>query len=174
MSTASFAQSTPTDLPILILNGEKDPVVAETVADAEGQAQSSIVLNGVGHGHLVDLFVEHVGCTDVAEVLYPQARHEVLAELDDVKQSATAEILAFVERVCGEDSVVSHVLFPVATVVPVLQGEVHVQNHGVKSVCPRLTHCMRCLFGCSSLKGRTTASARWGGVLLRESSLVLT
>ena len=110
MSTASFAQGTPTDLPILILNGAKDPVVAETVtaaADETGQAQTSIVLNGVGHGHLVDLFVQHAGCTDVTDVLYPEERHEVLAELDDVKLAATAEIVAFVERVCGENSVVS-------------------------------------------------------------------
>ena len=110
VSTASFAQGTPTDLPILILNGEKDPVVAETVtatADETGKAQTSIVLNGVGHGHLVDLFVEHAGCADVTEVLYPEARHEVLAELEDVKLAATAEIVAFVERVCGETSVVS-------------------------------------------------------------------
>eukprot|EP01043_Picozoa_sp_COSAG02_P018569 COSAG02_NODE_870_length_16337_cov_45.593608_9_plen_121_part_00 len=108
VSTARFAQGTPTDLPILILNGEKDPVVAETVAAAsDGQAQTSIVLNGVGHGHLVDLFVQHAGCTDVTEVLYPNARHEILAELDDVKLAATAEIVAFVERVCGENSVVS-------------------------------------------------------------------
>jgi alpha-beta hydrolase superfamily lysophospholipase len=110
VSTASFAQGTPRDLPILILNGAKDPVVAETVtaaADETGQAQTSIVLNGVGHGHLVDLFVQHAGCTDVTDVLYPEARHEVLAELDDVKLAATAEIVAFVERVCGENSVVS-------------------------------------------------------------------
>ena len=49
MSSASFARATPTDLPILIINGEKDPVVAETVsvaADA-GQSQTSLVLNGM-------------------------------------------------------------------------------------------------------------------------------
>lgn len=109
VSTARFAQGTPADLPILILNGEKDPVIAERVvaSDEPGQAQTSIVLNGVGHGHLVDLFVQHAGCTDVTEVLYPDARHEVLAELEDVKLAATAEVVAFVERVCGENSVVS-------------------------------------------------------------------
>lgn len=110
MSSASFAEATPKDLPILILNGEKDPVIAGTTvgaADEADQKQTSLVLNGVGHGHLVDLFVQHAGCTDVTEVLYPEARHELLAELEDVKLAATAEIVAFVQRVCGENAVVS-------------------------------------------------------------------
>ena len=63
----------------------------------------------------MDLFVQHVGCADVSEVLYPEARHEVLAELEDVKLAATAEIVAFVQRVCGEDPVVSRFSAPLHT-----------------------------------------------------------
>lgn len=102
ISSASFAKSTPSDLPILILNGERDPVVAAQVVGEDGS--TTMELNGAGHGMLVDLLVEHAGCTDVTEVLYREARHELMGELDDVKHAAIAEILAFVDRACGEDA----------------------------------------------------------------------
>lgn len=92
-NSASAAAATPSDLPLLILNGERDPVVANPETNA---------LDGSGHQHLVRLFTQEAASTDVSEVLYKDARHELLAELN--KEEVVAEIVGFAQRVCGEDA----------------------------------------------------------------------
>ena len=117
----------------------------------------------------MDLFVQHVGCADVSEVLYPEARHEVLAELEDVKLAATAEIVAFVQRVCGEDPVVSRFSAPLHTASACVRDDDLPSScaDDAESVsdCLSLTVCL-CLSMIVCLcraTEPTSASGRWDG-----------
>ena len=90
---------------------------------------------------------------------------ELLAELEDVKLAATAEIVAFVERVCGENSVVSSsslllVLVSAGVIVTrMLWKAWQTTTHVASSVCCERHRQME----------PTTASARWEWVLSPDS-----
>ncbi len=70
------------DLPILLISGDADPIAAG--------------------GRAVELVAQRyreAGVADVEVILYPQARHELLNELN--RDEVTADVLAFLYRTLG-------------------------------------------------------------------------
>ncbi|HCJ01582.1 MAG TPA: alpha/beta hydrolase [Clostridiales bacterium] len=77
---SSELQKIPKDLPIFIAGGDRDPVGG----------------NGALVSKLYDQY-KGLGIKDVAVKLYPEARHEILNEIN--KEEVYADILAFIQRV---------------------------------------------------------------------------
>ncbi|GAA1397598.1 alpha/beta hydrolase [Luteococcus peritonei] len=73
----------PTDLPVLIISGDQDPVAGP----------SALGPQVVGERY------RQVGLTDVTVTLYPEARHELLNETN--RDEVTADVLAFLDRTVG-------------------------------------------------------------------------
>jgi alpha-beta hydrolase superfamily lysophospholipase len=90
-STPALVARIPAELPILVLNGQRDPVIANRALEGAD------ALDGSGHGHLVRLLREEAGTLSLRDVLYPEARHELLHELPEVRGDAIAEVVAFVQ-----------------------------------------------------------------------------
>jgi len=83
--TDAALESIPKDLPVLISSGDKDPVG--------------------GNGTLVTKLYENYkarGLTDVTLKLYPDARHEILNEIN--KEEVYADFLAFIKRVSQKEA----------------------------------------------------------------------
>ncbi|HTW82938.1 MAG TPA: alpha/beta hydrolase [Candidatus Sulfotelmatobacter sp.] len=69
----------PTDLPVLLFAGDRDPV---------GR-------NGAGVTELTERY-RHVGMRDVSEMLYPQGRHEMLNETN--REQVVADVLGWLDE----------------------------------------------------------------------------
>ena len=83
--TDEALNSIPKTLPVLLASGDKDPVG--------------------GNGALVSKLYEEYkarGLTDLAIKLYPEARHEILNELN--KDEVYADFLAFIQRVTAKET----------------------------------------------------------------------
>ena len=78
----------PKDLPIFIASGDKDPVGG----------------NGTLVSRLYDMY-RSLGIADVAVKLYPDARHEILNEIN--RDEVYADFLAFIDRVTAPKAEVS-------------------------------------------------------------------